>query len=100
MKTIITKIAVVAAALLLALPVSADVLDLYQIGSNPGGNALDPGGNNIGGIPVISWTDTIVGAPSGIYMLSILAEASTAAPARPAGANTTVSTSMAHSSAC
>jgi PEP-CTERM motif len=50
----------------------ASVDDLYIVGSNPGGLALDPSGNNIGGIPDITWTQTLTG--SGQITLSILAE--------------------------
>jgi len=46
--------------------------DIYTVGSNPAGLALDPSNNPIGGVPIISWTFT---APSaGPALLSILAE--------------------------
>ncbi len=46
--------------------------NIYIIGSNPAGLALDPVGNNIGGVPSISW---IFNAPvAGPATLSILAE--------------------------
>lgn len=56
---------------LLALPAAADTVFVYTIGSNPGGLALDPLGNNIGGIPVINWNHNGVAGPA---TLSILAE--------------------------
>ena len=75
MKAVTTRIAIAAAALMLALPVSADIINLYQVGSTAaGGVALDPLGNPISGVAIISWTDTIAGTPSGSYLLSILAE--------------------------
>jgi hypothetical protein len=79
------KIALAAVALMLALPASADVINIYQVGSSPAGNALDPLGNPIGGIPVISWTDTISGPISGSYFLSILAEGVDGGPDAPGG---------------
>lgn len=56
---------------LLASPASADVVNVYTIGSNPAGLALDPVGVNIGGVPVINWNHVGVAGPA---VLSILAE--------------------------
>ena len=50
---------------------SLDV-DVYTVGSNPAGHALDPGGNNIGGVPSISWDFNVPSA--GNALLRILAE--------------------------
>lgn len=56
-------------------------MNLYIVGSNPAGNALDPVGNNIGGIPDITWSQTVGG--SGIATLSILAEGIDGGPSAP-----------------
>lgn len=84
MKVTATRIAIAAAALMMALPASADIINnLYQVGSTVGGFALDPLGNPISGVPIISWTDTIAGTPSGPYLLSILAEGIDGGPGLP-----------------
>ena len=58
-------------------------LNLYIVGSNPAGHALDPVGNNIGGIPDITWTQNLTG--SGTATLSILAEGIDGGPGAPGG---------------
>ncbi|HEV3333274.1 MAG TPA: PEP-CTERM sorting domain-containing protein [Bryobacteraceae bacterium] len=68
--THILLLCLIAAAL--ALPASADIANVYTIGSNPAGEALDPAGNNVGGIPVITWTNNV--ASAGLATLSIIAE--------------------------
>jgi len=55
-----------------AASASASSITLDVVGSNPAGNALDPGGNNIGGIPTITWT--LNADASGPATLSIVAE--------------------------
>jgi len=75
-------IAVVVA--LFALPVAADVVNVYTVGSNPPGNALDPANNPIGGIPAITWTQnsSCTGCNT---ILSILAEGVDGGPNAPGG---------------
>jgi hypothetical protein len=61
----------------------SQTLNLYIIGSNPPGNALDPVGNNIGGMADIMWTHNVTGnAPA---TLSILAEGIDGGPNAPGG---------------
>jgi hypothetical protein len=69
-KTAVSTV-VIAVATMSSVPATASVQYLYAVGAsiNP---ALDPAGNSIGGVPVISWTDTWSGGGTGI--LSILAE--------------------------
>jgi len=55
----------------IALPAIADTVNVYAVGSNPAGQALDPSGNPAGGIPVITWNNTSSG---GAQTLSIIAE--------------------------
>ena len=69
--------ALTAGSLLTAAPASAGPVALqnnvYTVGSNPVGNALDPGGGSIGGVPVILTTFTLpAGATTG--SLSLLVE--------------------------
>lgn len=54
------------------MPVAADSINVYTVGSNPAGLALDPVGNPAGGVPVIAWTNTVTTA--GLAVLSITAE--------------------------
>jgi len=70
---------------LLAIPVAADTVNVYTVGSSPPGNALDPGGNNIGGIPVITWQNFYDGNPGDSAVLSILAEGVDGGPNAPGG---------------
>ena len=56
---------------LLTLPASAGTVNVYTIGSNPAGEALDPVGNPIGGIPLITWNQV---GTAGLATLSIVAE--------------------------
>ncbi len=64
---------VVTVASMSSVPAIAGVQALHTVGAAPAGvMALDPLGNPIGGVPVISWTDTWAGGGTG--MLSILAE--------------------------
>jgi len=65
-------VVVLAVALAAARPTMADQVNVYTIGSNPAGNALDPAGNNVGGIPIITWNNTSAGG--GTAILSIIAE--------------------------
>jgi hypothetical protein len=57
--------------------------NIYTVGSNPPGNALDPVGNSIGGIASISWTFNA--AVAGPATLSILAEGIDGGPNAPSG---------------
>ena len=61
-----------ALALAIALPAMADTVNVYTVGSNPAGLALDPLGNPAGGIPVITWTN--MSTTGGQSTLSIIAE--------------------------
>lgn len=70
MKAVLHAAAVLFAGLL-AAPASADTVNVFQIGSNPAGLALDGGGNPIGGVPVINWNHVGVAGPA---ILSITAE--------------------------
>lgn len=74
------------AALALALPAFAadDVVNVYTVGSNPAGNALDPIGNPIGGIPSIVYSHNYDGTP-GQVLLEILAEGIDGGPGAPGG---------------
>lgn len=64
-------VGMVFAICLLTLPASADTVNVYTIGSNPAGNALDPIGGPLGGIPLITWNHVGV---AGLATLSIVAE--------------------------
>lgn len=57
--------------LALAAPASADLINVYTVGSNPAAQAQDPSGAGIGGIPVINWVHTGVAGPA---TLTIVAE--------------------------
>jgi hypothetical protein len=59
-------------AAVFALPAAADTVNVYTIGSNPPGLAVDPGGTNIGGVAVITWNHNV--AFGGPATLEILAE--------------------------
>lgn len=61
-----------ALAIAIALPAMADTVNVYTVGSNPPGNALDPLGNPAGGIAVITWTN--MSTTGGSSTLSIVAE--------------------------
>jgi len=63
---------VIAIALAVALPVKADFVNVYTIGSSPAGDARDPAGNNIGGVPTITWINSV--SQAGPALLSIVAE--------------------------
>ena len=74
-------------ALFLTLPSTGQAYflseNIYTVGSNPPGLALDPAGNSIGGVASISWT---FNAPSaGLAELSILAEGIDGGPNAPGG---------------
>jgi hypothetical protein len=74
-------------ALLIALavtPASADTVNVFVVGSNPPGNALDPGGANIGGVATISWNHNFAGGPGPVF-LTILAEGIDGGPLAPGG---------------
>jgi hypothetical protein len=85
MNSLKIKLALAVVALGLALPASADVINIYKVGASAGTVALDPLNNPIGSLPVISWTDTLSGPISGSYFLSILAEGVDGGPDAPAG---------------
>jgi hypothetical protein len=64
---------------------SASTIDLFAIGSTHSGGALDPFNNPIPGVPIVSWTQTLVGLPSATTLLSILAEGIDGGPDAPGG---------------
>lgn len=72
-------------AAFLAAPVTASTVNVYTVGSNPAGNALDPFNVPVGGVPIVSWTDMFVGVPAGSVFLSILAEGVDGGPNAPGG---------------
>jgi hypothetical protein len=74
MKSNRARFAALAFASLAASPASAATIDLFVIGSTHTGGAIDPFGNPIAGTPIVSWTDTLFGAPTTPMVLSILAE--------------------------
>jgi hypothetical protein len=80
--------ALTAGTLLAAAPAFAGPVvlqnNVYTIGSNPAGLALDPGGANIGGVPVITTTFTL---PAGVTTasLSLLVEGVDGGPGAPGG---------------
>jgi hypothetical protein len=59
-----------ALGLAVAMPVMADSINVYTVGST--GTALDPVGNPVSGMSVITWTNTV--ATAGPATLSIIAE--------------------------
>lgn len=75
---VLSRATLIGLAVMAATPASAipivDVVNVMTVGSNPAGNALDPLGNNIGGIPLISWTHTVGSLGAGPAWLSIVAE--------------------------
>jgi hypothetical protein len=73
---------VITLAVIVAMPAMASVVNVYTVGSNPAGNALDPVGNNIGGVPVISWNQSVSCSGCPVY-LSILAEGIDGGPTAP-----------------
>ncbi len=73
----ISKRACVAAAAFagaIALPAAASTIDLYAVGSTHPGGALDPVGNALPGVPIVSWTEMLWAPPASVMLLSILAE--------------------------
>lgn len=75
----------VVALFALALPAlgNATVVNVFTVGSNPAGNALDDSDNLIGGIPVIGWNFNV--GFLGTSTLSIVAEGVDGGPAAPGG---------------
>jgi hypothetical protein len=55
-----------------ALPARADLVTIYTVGSNPAGNAQNGSGVNIGGVPIITWTN--IADAAGPAILTIIAE--------------------------
>ena len=83
-RSVVAVAGLAACSLFMAAPAAAGYLlttDIYIVGSNPPGNALDPVGNPIGGVSVISW---IFDAPvAGHAKLSIRAEGVDGGPDAP-----------------
>jgi hypothetical protein len=71
MRKIIVCAAVAAALAMYTSPAHAATINVFTVGSNPGGLALDPVGNNIGGVPTITWNFNSLGGES---ILTIVAE--------------------------
>jgi hypothetical protein len=59
-------------------------LDIYEIGSNPPGSALDPTGAGIGGVAVIDWVFVVTELGTSAT-LSIVAEGVDGGPSAPGG---------------
>jgi hypothetical protein len=75
-----TLLVVTALGVFLALPATADVVNVFQIGStsSPGNcranTAFDPAGNCIHGSATPTWTNNFTGSPGSTAILTILAE--------------------------
>jgi hypothetical protein len=83
------KLATAIALTLMAFPASsrADVINLYFVGSNPAGHALDPVDVNIGGVPILAWdhVSSVAAGPGVTAILSIRAEGIDGGAGAPAG---------------
>jgi hypothetical protein len=85
MKSKRARFAALAFSASLALPAAASTFDLYAIGSTHPGGALDPFGNPLTGMAIVSWTETLADVPSVPTLLSILAEGVDGGPTAPGG---------------
>ncbi len=85
MKSNIAHLAAAAFAALLTGSAAASTVDLFAVGSTHPGGALDPFDNPISGVPVVTWTEMLVGVPAVTTLLSILAEGIDGGPNAPGG---------------